>query len=214
MDRRELLDDEQEALRLAMDGRLTSLWTAIPGIIQSVNFDNMTVEVQPTIQARIQAPNGSFSFVNLPVLVDVPIVFPSAGGYTITFPIKANDEVLVIFSSRCIDAWWSSGQISVQAELRLHDLSDGFAIPGPKSVPNVISNISTDSLQIRNNSGSTFIDVKDSLIKVKAPSAEVEASTITLKGNVVVTGSLTVAGIPFATHKHSTSTNPSGVPIP
>lgn len=214
MDRRELLDDEQEALRLAMDGRLTSLWTAMPAIVQSVNFDNMTVEVQPTIQARVQSPDGSFSFVNLPVLVDVPIVFPSAGGFTITFPIAAGDEVLVIFSSRCIDAWWSSGVVSVQAELRLHDLSDGFAIPGPKSVPKVISNISTNSLQIRSDDGATFIDVKTSEVKIKAPSAEVEAANITLKGNVVVTGTLTIAGIPFATHKHATNTNPSGVPVP
>jgi hypothetical protein len=37
-DRRELLNDEQEAFRLAMDGRLSSLWTAMPGIVQKVDL--------------------------------------------------------------------------------------------------------------------------------------------------------------------------------
>jgi hypothetical protein len=30
--------------------------------------------------------------VNLPLFVDVPIVFPSAGGFLITLPLKADDE--------------------------------------------------------------------------------------------------------------------------
>ncbi len=120
-DRRELLNDEQEALRMAMDGRLSSLWVSIPGIVTKVDFDKMTLEVQPAIQGIVEDQYGNFKNVNLPVLVDVPIVFPSAGGFTLTLPIKTGDEVIVLFASRCIDSWWQSGGIGVPMEQRMHD---------------------------------------------------------------------------------------------
>lgn len=214
MDRRELLNDEQEALRLAMDGRISSLWSAIPGIVQSVDLAKRTCSVQPAIQGRIQSPDGSFQFVNLPVLVDVPIVMPSAGGFTLSLPITAGNEVLVVFASRCIDSWWQSGGVGVPMELRMHDLSDGFAIPGPKSVPNATALHATNA-RFSKDDGTAYVEITPSgAVNVKASTAEVDAANITLKGNVVVTGTLTIAGISFATHKHSTSTNPSGVPVP
>ena len=43
------------------------------------------------------------------------------------------DECLVIFSERCIDAWWALGGVQPLAELRAHDYSDGFAILGVRS---------------------------------------------------------------------------------
>ena len=159
VDRKELLNDDQEALRMAFDGRLSSLWVSIPGIITKVNFDKMTLEVQPAIQGTIEDQYGKFKNVNLPVLVDVPFIFPSAGGFTLTFPIAIGDEVLVIFASRCIDSWWQSGGIGVPLEQRMHDLSDGFAILGPKSQPNIITNISATNCQLRNNLGDTFLEI-------------------------------------------------------
>src|SRR4051812_7258887 len=111
--RSELQNDEQEALRQAMDGRISSIWTALPGIVKKVNLSAMTVEVQPAIQGEIQKSDGSYEYVNLPLLVDVPIVFPRAGGFILTLPIVAGDEVLVVFASRCIDSWWQNGGVGV-----------------------------------------------------------------------------------------------------
>ena len=216
MDRRELMNDEQEALRMAMDGRLSSVWTAIPGIITSVDLEKRTCSVQPSIQGRIQNPDGSYQFVNLPVLVDVPIVMPSAGGFTLSLPIAADDEVLVIFASRCIDSWWSNGGVGVPMEQRMHDLSDGFAIPGPKSTPNATA-LHATNVRLMKDDGSAYVEVTPSgAVNVKGTVAEIEAPTITLKGDVVIPvgKTLTIAGIPFATHKHATNTNPSGVPVP
>jgi len=215
-DRRELLNDSQEALRLAMDGRISSLWTNIPGLITKVDFAKMTCEVQPAIQGEVRDSKGVYSFVNLPLLVDVPIVFPSAGGFSLTLPMKAGDEVLVLFSSRCIDSWWSNGGVGIPMEYRMHDLSDGFAIPGPKSLPKAISAISSTNVQLRSDDGATYLEITPAgVVKVKATTAEIEAATINLTGDVVIPvgKTLTIAGINFALHKHSTSTNPSGVPV-
>lgn len=159
MDRAQLLNDAEEAMRLVLDGRQSTMWTAIPGIVTDVNLAKMTCSVQPAIQGTIFDESGKTQNVNLPVLVDVPICFPSGGGFIITMPIKADDEVLVVFSSRCLDAWWQSGGIQRPMEARMHDLSDGFAIPGPRSVPKVAPAINTSDLQIRNNAGTVYLSI-------------------------------------------------------
>lgn len=215
--RTEILNDEQEALRLAMDGRLSSVWTALPGIIQKVDYEKRTCEVQPSIQGRTQNSDGSYQFVNLPLLVDVPIVMPSAGGFTLSLPIKADDEVLVVFASRCIDSWWQSGGVGIPMEHRMHDLSDGFAIPGPRSQAKTTPLHATNA-RLTSDDGATYVELTPTTIKMKAV-------TITAEGNLVVTGNVTAVNVSgttgvssggqaFNTHRHSTSTNPSGVPVP
>lgn len=195
-DRSQLYNDVEEAQRLLLDGRQATVWTAIPCIVQSVDFTAMTIEAQPVIQGAVEDENGNVQYVNLPLLVDVPIVFPSAGGFTITLPIASGDEVLVIFSARCIDAWWQSGGIQKPMEARMHDLSDGFAIPGPRSQPRKISSISSTAIQIRNDAGTSYIEIAaDGKIKLVAP-AEItmQAPLITANGNFVVTGTMSGTG--------------------
>lgn len=157
--RYQLLNDRQEASRIMLEGWQVGMWTAIPGIIQSVEFANMTCVVQPALQAIVVDENGLQKAVDLPLLLDVPIVFPSGGGFLTTFPLAAGNEVLVVFSSRCIDAWWQSGGIQQAMEARMHDLSDGFAIPGPSSVPNVAGSIDTSRYQIRNKAGTVYFSM-------------------------------------------------------
>lgn len=189
VDRSELYNDAEEAQRLVLDGRQSTIWTAIPGIVQSVNFAQMTCEVQPAIQGTIQDESGKIRSVNLPLLVDVPMVFTSAGGFTITLPVAVGNECLVLFSSRCIDAWWQSGGIQRPMEARMHDLSDGFAFFGPKSIPNIIPSINTTGLQIRNNAGTTYVEISsDGKIKLVTP------SSVDITGNLNVSGAISSDG--------------------
>lgn len=211
-DRRELLNDEQEALRLAMDGRLSSLWTSIPGIISKVDYEKRTCEVQPAIQARISKPNGTTEFVNLPLLVDVPIVLPSVTGFTLSLPIKAGDEVLVVFASRCIDSWWQSGGVGKPMEMRMHDLSDGFAIPGPRSLSKVTP-IHEENFQITNDTQTAMVEITPAgVINLKAPTQiNFDCPTVIFSGAIAASGNIQCAGAniggkDFATHTHVSNT--------
>src|SRR5882672_3916934 len=147
MDFRERINDHQEGLRAVMDGRQAQTWTSLPGVVTAVDLTKHTVSVQPTIQAVVVSPEGKRENTTLPILVDVPLVWSRGGDCTTTFPIKVDDEVLVVFSSRCIDNWWENGGIQPQFEQRMHDLSDGFAIPGPFSQKTKIDNVSTTTAQ-------------------------------------------------------------------
>lgn len=183
----ERVNDPMVALQVAMRSGAAGIWTALPGIVQSFDPAAVTVTVQPAIQGVVTRPDGSVVAVNLPLLPDVPVVFPRGGGATLTFPVAAGDECLVVFASRCIDAWWQSGGVQIPMESRMHDLSDGFALVGPMSQAKKISGISTSAVQLRSDDGAAFVEINPASHAVNVQtSGNISA---TAGGNASVTAS-------------------------
>lgn len=151
--------DQNALLDQAMTARLSCLWTALPGIVQSFDPVAMTCQVQPAIQGKVRSEDGTITLVNLPMLLDCPVVFPHGGGCSMTFPIKPGDECLVVFSSRAIDLWWQSGGVQPPVEMRMHDLSDGFVLVGAYSQTKVLQNVSTQAVQLRSDDGQAFFEL-------------------------------------------------------
>lgn len=205
MKRTERINQLQQAIQAALTGRQVGIWTALPGTVVSYDSARMTLVVQPTIQAQVMAQDGTLSWVTLPQLLDVPICFPNGGGFMMTFPIEVDDEVLVVFSSRCIDNWWYQGGVQTQAELRLHDLSDGFAIIGPRSLPRVLTGISTDSVQLRTDAGTTFIELKEGQINI--------VGNVHVVGSIEATDEIFVGDIELTQHEHPNIGDPGGDPF-
>ncbi len=143
------------------------LRVAAPGIVQSVDHGKQTCTVQLAIRERLNF-NGSLEWVEIPLLLDVPFFVYSGGGYCLTLPVQPGNECLVIFGDNCIDAWWQSGGVQNQIERRRHDLSDGFAIVGFRSQPNVVQNYSPNTLQLRNAAGSAYIEIDGDNINIVA----------------------------------------------
>ncbi|HHX0704379.1 TPA: Gp138 family membrane-puncturing spike protein [Klebsiella pneumoniae] len=179
---------------------MSAMRVSIPGIIQSFDPDAVTAVVQPAIKGAEKDESGAEVSVNLPLLVDVPVLFPRGGGCTLTFPVKAGDECLVIFADRCIDFWWQSGGIQEPVDERMHDLSDAFCIVGPQSQAKKIGGISTTAAQLRTDDGSAFIEVaagNDVTVKTSGKltasadgGTEITSPEIILNGNVTINGNL------------------------
>lgn len=229
------------AMAEAFQGFQAGLWTAIPAVIKSFDPVKMSASAQPTIQAKIVDALGAARWVSLPLLVDCPVVFPGGGGFTLTFPLVDGDECLVVFASRCIDAWWQSGGVQVQSDTRLHDLSDGFVLAGVRSQPRVLTpSVVTTGIELRNDDQTAYIRIDDAETITVQTSGNITASadgdayveaggdvvitapTITLNGNLHVNGSTTISGGLTAggknvggTHTHGgvqTGGGTSGVP--
>lgn len=186
MDVRERVEDPEEALRVAFDGLQARLWTAMPGQIVSYDATKQTVVVQPTIQGVFTATDGAETLVDPPLLPDVPVIFPRGGGCTLTFPIAAGDECLLVFGARGIDWWWQSGGVQRPAETRMHDLSDGFALVGPRSQAQLIGSVSTTAVELRSDDAATKISLD--------PSAQ------TLR--LTAPGGIWLNGVKWDTHAH------------
>jgi len=143
----------------AISSELAAVWTALPCEVVSYDPDEVTVKVQPLIKIPVRAKGGSIELVEIPELQDVPVMFPCAGGFTITHPINPGDECFVSFSSRNIDLWWQSGGIQNPFDTRRHDLSDGFAFFRPQSQAKKIKDISTENLEIRTDDNAAKIQI-------------------------------------------------------
>ncbi|AFN31186.1 translation initiation factor IF-2 [Klebsiella michiganensis] len=181
---------------------VSAMRVSIPGIIQSFDSDAVTAVVQPAIKGAEQDESGAEVSVNLPLLVDVPVVFPRGGGCTLTFPVKEGDECLVIFADRCIDFWWQSGGVQEPVDGRMHDLSDAFAIVGPQSQANKISGISTKAAQLRTDDGSAFIEVSaGGAVTITSPQITINGP-LQVNGKITSTGDQVAAGISQTGHTH------------
>lgn len=215
MDRRERLDDDVVSLNMALEGLQSTIWTAMPVKVVSVAklATQNTVNLQPVIMGKYRGPTDQvYSNFKMPILLDCPVHFPSGGPFVLTFPIAVGDEGLVILAARCIDAWFESGaNDNVQTEMRMHDLSDGFFLPGFRSRPNAITDVSLTDVELRSLARNAFITIKpnnditvESASKVSAIAPEVDvvantsvnvtAPNTNITGDVTITGNLHVTG--------------------
>lgn len=164
-------------IRSAMDSVRSSIRVAMPGIVEKYDAKTQTVSVQLAIREKVHTTGAdnqqTVSDVNIPLLVDVPIVMPRAGGFVLAFVPKKGDECLVIFADLCIDGWWQSGGVQNQAELRRHDLSDGFAIFGTWSQKRLVD-MPSSGVSLQDENGSNGIHIT--------------GSRVNLFGNVTVNG--------------------------
>lgn len=221
MQQRERFEDREEALRVAFESMQRNLWTALPGIVTAFNAGNGTVSVQPAIKAKYRNQSGTIVDVTLPLLINVPVQAYGGGNFVLTAPIAAGDEVLVVFASRCIDAWWQQSNVQPQLEYRMHNLSDGFAIPGFRSVPKAVSNWSTENAQLRNTDGTTYLEIQaDGKMQITAPQGLKIVGNVQITEDLQVDGELTAgtggSSLNFFTHEHTNGNGgaPTGAPIP
>ena len=211
MDRLERAPSMTAILRQAFRSMQAGLWTALPAIVERFDAAKMTVDAQPAVSGRARDKDGVWQPIAMPKLLDCPVVFPGGGGATLTFPVKAGDECLVVFASRCIDGWWDQGGSPVPPSLRMHDLSDGFAFLGVRSRPRAFA-VATGKVQLRADDGATYVqlDPAGKVVKVVAPNGiDLNGVTIDASGNIHTAASLTadteitVGGKALRHHKHT-----------
>lgn len=177
-------------LNRIMEAAIREVRVALPGIVESFDPSSQTGRIRISVKERIII-NGEESWENIPLLVDVPLALPRAGGHTIAIAINPGDECWVWFADYCYDAAWQSGGANhVQADRRRHDLSDSFFMPSLFSQAKKIPNYPTEGIQLRDASGGTKIEVISGQINI-------------LGGNINIGGSTTIEGRLFLGHTHS-----------
>ena len=184
----ELSPDELLIIKDVVLSELANLWTALPCEVESYDAEAVTITAQPLIKIPIRTKEGELETVTLPLLLDVPVMFTCAGGFTITHPINKGDECFISFSSRNIDLWWQSGGIQNPFDMRKHDLSDGFAFFKPQSQAKKIGNISTENLEIRNDANTCKIQITPSGVINFIGSKAVFKCPVEMEDTLTVTG--------------------------
>ena len=200
--------NEEDIIAKAIRQAICDLRVACPGIIQSFDSAKQTVTVKLAIREDIIQDGIFKKGIEIDILYDVPIVMPRAGKFALTLPVTPGDECLIIFGDNCIDGWRQSSGVQNQIDKRRHDLSDGFAILAPWSQPKVISGYSTDTTQLRDLEGTTYVEIADSgVINITgAATINAEAPTVNITGanlvNIEANENTKIEGRVFLNHVH------------
>ena len=133
---RNVLGDDSQLYENIIKKVNFNLRCCIPGVIQQYDPKTNTASIQPAIREEIVNEDNTVQYMNLPILVNVPMVFPSCSVGSIKMLLKQGDECLVLFSDLSIDNFWKYANVQNPIEVRRHDLSDGIAIPCVLSQPN------------------------------------------------------------------------------
>jgi hypothetical protein len=128
--------------------------TAFPAIIENYDATKCKADVQPVLSATY----ADGSFMKMPVIPNVPIVWPRSSLGSISFPLQRGDTCLVICSEKSIDDWLSLGGVNAPSDPRAFDLNDAIAIPGLFPLVNLEHAIDATCLHIQ---------FKDKSIKIK-----------------------------------------------
>jgi hypothetical protein len=147
------------------------------GAVVSFNTANQTASVSLNIQRLVynqqiavdqlsnQKTPTAPNVIDYPVLVQVPVMIYSGGGGYVSCPIAAGDTCLVLFNDRNIDSWFATGAVTVPASQRMHDLSDGLAIVGFRSLANVIAGYDGANVHIHSP---TLLNLTNEVTSLKA----------------------------------------------
>jgi Phage protein Gp138 N-terminal domain len=156
-------------------------------LIEDMDTASQTVTVQIAIQERVRTLQGP-RWYDIGPLFKVPIVIPRGGGFSLTVPLKKGNEGMLVFCDCCFDQWWQNGQTGApvadnaktasgtqqQVGMHRHEVNDCGFYPGFYSQPNVLTNYSTVSMQLRSDDGVTVVDVAGNKVTITSPEVDIK----------------------------------------
>lgn len=156
-----------DVVRRALEMHAADLHVSLPGEVVRVDLAKGLVDVKPLVQDSREI-DGVRVLLPFPVITNVPVQFPGAGAFRVTFPVAVGDACTLLFSDRSLDVWLAKGGEVDPIDDRRHALSDAVALLGVRDSAHPWGNVAADALTIGHDAG--------------GPRAEFKAGEIVLDG--------------------------------
>ena len=119
-------------------GIARDLKVCLPATIEEYDFKTQKASVQIDLK-EVLANDTSIDY---PIITNVPVIFPSSGGASLTMPVKRGDNCIVFFLDRDISSWLIGLSKQAPSSARMHNLNDAVALMGlfPFSVESAAKN--------------------------------------------------------------------------
>jgi hypothetical protein len=234
----ERLSPQTAILRKLSEAIMQKARVALPGVVRAfypgppatVDVAIATVEYvldNPAGPAKLQPQTTPHS---LPLLQQIPLAAYCGGGWNLTFPVQPGDEVLVVFSDTCIDAWFQNGapldpsnKLGIKTQWpvspRRHNLADGIAAMMLRSSPRGLQDFSATDMELRNDAGTVKISLgADGDITISAPNGTVTVNAQNADVKASVEASITAPTVKlgsvsmtrdFLLHSHTSAASGS-----
>ncbi len=157
------------------------------GIIQEFDIATQSASIMLALK-RVEsiAADGTRTLKERPVLLKCPCMILFGGNSFLSMPIAPGDNCIVLFNDREIDQWFAKGGIQTPVTYRMHDVSDGLAIVGIRSLQNSISDYLADGVRLSYSANSRISLTDDQIESI--------AGLFKQNGDMLITGNLTVNG--------------------
>jgi len=156
----------QDGMISAFQSQMQNVHTAMPCIVVGVreSLSGQMVDIQPSINQKAQ--DGTVA--ERPPILGVPVSFPVSSTAGMTFPIKAGDTGMAVFSMRGMDSWKAgNGRPSTPTTFAKMDKGDAVFYPGIQPPGSAVNNPSkhvlshsTDDTVMFANLGATEAEVR------------------------------------------------------
>lgn len=180
--------------------------TALPGKIVSFDPEKSVAVVQP--KGKYRTEEGAA--LEYPVISDVPVLFPysQASDVGVTFPVKPDDNCLVVVSEIELDEWRSGAES--EAPLRF-DLTSAIVVPGLMSLGNASIQKAVKENAVVVKAENVEIAVAGGKVYVKTGGVEMSVSgdgvsvmgNLNVSGNVIAGGDVQAGRVSLRSHRHS-----------
>lgn len=87
----------EDVLERAFKSMLGDIEIGLPAKVDAYDSSAQTVRAVPSVGPSIAIP-------------DVPVLFPSGGGYGMTWPLEKGDDIWLVFSGRSYRAWLAGAE--------------------------------------------------------------------------------------------------------
>lgn len=171
-DKEKEYSDLTDALQFIFGQMVKGLQISIPGIIESYDQEKKRCRVRPAI--NIRKTDGS-TFQPSPI-VNVPVVWPSGGGFTILAPLPEGEPVDIRFSQRGITQFKELFSQSDPGD-GIFAKEDAVVYAGYGALE--VTPATSSGMSMQDDAGENYLYVEDGLVKVKA------ATKITMDSPVV-----------------------------
>lgn len=119
-----------ECITAAIESRLKEVHTGMPAKVTRYDVTKQLCDAAPLIKTRFLDESGAAIVQELPVVTNIPVVFPGSGNFGLTFPVAVGDVVWLAFSESSLDKWKSQGGTVDPVDPRRHALADAVAVVG------------------------------------------------------------------------------------
>lgn len=194
-----------EIIKSHSDCLQDNIYTSLPATVTSYNPSNQSVDVNVDLRRTNPSSGEDFGLISLR---EVPVMFPSAGGGILSFPITKGDKVLIMFTKFSLDSWLA-GVEGLVPDNRQHDINDAIAIIGLFNLKTNLSPNETDvELKFKGSSvtlkatgdlevttsGNMIATVEGTLTADVTGDTTITTPTLTLNGNLTVSGTINAGG--------------------
>lgn len=118
-----------QLIKDSVEGFLLDVHTISRGNVVSYDEATKTCEIKLSAKRPVPDGEGGYVFQEIPNIPNVPVAWPSAGGFTLHWPLAVGDSVFLTFDEVDVQRWEDTGEVCEPGWLERFGLSSVLAHP-------------------------------------------------------------------------------------